>query len=419
VRLSVNYYLNKAIEEAYYALGWESDTVNESRLPYPVLQDVIAIYQRETENSTYDGELKGWLKAFLQVQLGGLMSRELDEMFNISYSSVRPEDWIKAPAIVELESLGQNARNFFILLLCTLIRESLKVSPYAETEHGLRHVIFIEEAHNLIAAQTEQPSEELVNAKISATAYIVKMLAEVRALEEGIVIADQLPSAIASEVVKNTGLKILHRMTAEDDRSIVGSTMSATPAQLERVGTYDKGEALIFYEGLQLPFRGTIELWGWEKENGKENAKPKRNEELSALVEENSNQSAAMEKTFSAIVLKLNSAYINGIGKALKTANDAIFMLNSSLLEAPENLDQEERAEFSEKLRKSMNEIYSLMTKCGKDITSLGKNIKKLRARFPKFEAKVDEIDLLCVKVRLIYNARVDDIEKLRGKIPL
>ena len=42
-------------------------------------------------------------------------------------------------------------------------------------------------------------------------AYIVKMLAEVRALREGIIIADQLPTAMAPEVIKNTNIKLIHR----------------------------------------------------------------------------------------------------------------------------------------------------------------------------------------------------------------
>jgi hypothetical protein len=417
VRLSVSYYLNKAIEETYYELGWESDTVNDGTLPYPILQDVMAIYRKETEGSEYSTELKGWLNAFLLVQLGSLRSRELDEMFNIPYSSVKPEDWIEKPAIFELESLGQGARNFFILLLCSLIRESLKVSPNIKTKHGLRHVIFVEEAHNLIAVQTEQPSEELVNAKISATAFIVKMLAEVRALGEGIVIADQLPSAIASEVMKNTGLKILHRMTAVDDRNIVGSTMSATPAQQEQVGTYDKGDALIFYEGLQMPFRGTIEMWEREKqEKGEISIKPKSNDELTALIEKNENQSAAMGKTLSAIVLKLITAYIYGIGKDLETSSRVIYMLDNALLKAQEGPIREGRVKFNEKYQKGTEEFYSLMAKCRRDITSLERNIKKLRARFPKFESVTDEIDRIRIKASSCYNIYIDDFEELRKK---
>lgn len=69
------------------------------------------------------------------------------------------------------------------------------------------------------------------------------MLAEVRALGEGIVIADQLPTVMAPEVLKNTGLKIAHRITAQDDRALLGSTMSASPDQLEEQGTFGTGWA--------------------------------------------------------------------------------------------------------------------------------------------------------------------------------
>ena len=49
-------------------------------------------------------------------------------------------------AILELESLGEGPANFVTLLLCTLIRETLKASPRADEEKVVRHIIFIEEA---------------------------------------------------------------------------------------------------------------------------------------------------------------------------------------------------------------------------------------------------------------------------------
>lgn len=80
------------------------------------------------------------------------------------------------------------------------------------------------------------------------------MLAEVRALREGIIIADQLPTAMAPEVIKNTNIKLVHRLTSGDDRQLIGSTMAASGLQLERVATYRPGEALMSYEGLLRPF---------------------------------------------------------------------------------------------------------------------------------------------------------------------
>ena len=39
------------------------------------------------------------------------------------------------------------------------------------------------------------------------------------------VIADQLPTKMAPEVIKNTVVKIGHQLTAEDDRNLLGGTM--------------------------------------------------------------------------------------------------------------------------------------------------------------------------------------------------
>lgn len=96
------------------------------------------------------------------------------------------------------------------------------------------------------------------------------MLAEVRALKEGIVIADQLPTVMAQEVLKNTGLKIGLRITSADDRSLLGSTMAASAMQLEQMSTFAVGEALIFYEKLMRPFTMRIKEWWGEIENRSE-----------------------------------------------------------------------------------------------------------------------------------------------------
>lgn len=125
----------------------------------------------------------------------------------------------------------------------------------------VRHAIFIEEAHNIIAPSIQQASADSVDPKISATAYIIKMLAEVRALREAIVIADQLPTALASEVTKNTGLKLVHRLTSQDDREQIGTAISASALQLEQMASFTTGKALIYHEKTQKPFSVQIAEW--------------------------------------------------------------------------------------------------------------------------------------------------------------
>lgn len=261
-------FLSSAIQRSYTDLGWDIEEENtaDCQLPYPTLQAVYDNLETEIEQSGYDGELKGNIRSFLQVRLGGLLERNAGELFNAATSTVQPGDWLNISAIVELEVLGEQAKNFFVLLVCHYILETLRANPSGGVdENGLplpvRHVIFIEEAHNIIAPDTRQSSSDSVDPKISATACIVKMLAEVRALREAIVIADQLPTALASEVTKNTGLKLVHRLTAQDDREQIGSAISASPLQLERVASFTSGRALIYHERTLKPFELQVARW--------------------------------------------------------------------------------------------------------------------------------------------------------------
>lgn len=261
-------FLSSAIERSYIGLGWdiEDENTEDCELPYPTLQDVYDNLEHEINDSNYDGELKGNIRSFLQVRLGGLMERDAGELFNVPFSTISPGEWLNISAIVELEVLGEQAKNFFVLLVCHYILETLRANPSGGRDQEekvlpVRHVVFIEEAHNIIASSTEQAGSESVDPKVSATAYIVKMLAEVRALREAIVIADQLPTALAAEVTKNTGLKLVHRLTAQDDREQIGSAISASPPQLERMASFTTGRAFIYHERTRKPFEMQVAEW--------------------------------------------------------------------------------------------------------------------------------------------------------------
>lgn len=260
--------LDRAIERVYRDKGWLPYMINQGTLPYPTMGELYDTLEQILEETDYEGEIKGNLKSVLQVRIGSLLSREMGDVFNVAESSIAPEEWLTRPVVIELEAMGSGPANFLTLMLSTLIRETLKVNPLKRKDGSKkpRHVIFFEEAHNLIGPKAEKEAGENANPKIAATAFVVKMLAEVRALNEAIIIADQLPTAMAPEVIKNTSLKLGHRMTSQDDRQLLGSTMSADEVQLERMATFTTGRTLCIYEGLLKPFE--LQMEQWSKVNG-------------------------------------------------------------------------------------------------------------------------------------------------------
>ena len=247
--------LDASVEEVYSDQGWKPAMINMGQLEYPTMGQLYTKLADKLEQTDYGPEIKGNLKFALQVRIGSLITREMADIFDVSKSTIAPNDWLHRSAIIELESLGSDPANFTTLLIATLIRETLKTVNYEQPEDGRpRHVMFFEEAHNLIGPTAQKIAGQEADPKVAATAYIVKMLAEVRALGEGIVIADQLPTAMAPEVIKNTSLKIGLRITAQDDRELLGSTMNANADQLEKLSIFRSGHAIISYEPLLKPF---------------------------------------------------------------------------------------------------------------------------------------------------------------------
>ena len=200
--------LDRAIESIYRKNKWVPQKINDGKLEYPTMSELFVQLNKEINEANYQGEMRSNMQAALEMRIGSLLRREMGDVFDVKKSSITPEEWLEIPAIIELETMGAATANFTTLLLCTLIREALKANPNFNKEKPTRHVIFIEEAHNLIGQQSNEAASDEANPKIAATAFIVKMLAEVRALKESIFIADQLPTAMAPEILKNTGLKI-------------------------------------------------------------------------------------------------------------------------------------------------------------------------------------------------------------------
>jgi len=93
------------------------------------------------------------------------------------------------------------------------------------------------------------------SSKAFAAEYVTRMLAELRALGEGIAIIDQLPTAVSSEVIKNTGTKLSLRQVSEDDRELLGSTMLLDTQQVQELARLRVGEGFFYNEKLHSPRR--------------------------------------------------------------------------------------------------------------------------------------------------------------------
>lgn len=222
---------------------------------FPQMDDLLEAARRIMEAKKYEGEIKSNLQAAIEVRLGLLTRRSVGKIFRC-YNSVPPvEELLSTPTVIEMDSLSQEHACLLTLFLLSAFREQIRVDAKRRTG-GLKHVTVIEEAHNLVGRSgPAQTSEDAADPKAFAAEYVSRMLAELRALGEGMIIADQLPSAVAPEVVKNTGTKIANRLVSVDDREGLGGAMLLGGTELEEIARLSPGECFFYTEGLYRPRR--------------------------------------------------------------------------------------------------------------------------------------------------------------------
>lgn len=149
------------------------------------------------------------------------------------------------PVVLELKSLGSGDEQALMMaLLLNAVTEHYQAVRGASGD--LVHVTMVEEAHRLLARPQGSRAPEDAQAKEKAAEAFANTLAENRKYGEGIIIVEQLPTKLVQDAVKNTNLKVMHRLTAEDDRRYLGQTMGLDEPQLRFATRLQTGEALIY-----------------------------------------------------------------------------------------------------------------------------------------------------------------------------
>lgn len=260
--------LTDAIERTYRSKGWFPGIRNTPKnhekyhLSYPTMADLYKNIILEIQNSGYRDEFVKDMTSILHNRIESFMKRNIGQIYNCGHSSVSPSEWIEHSILLELNELTEADANFMSLLLSVYIRETL--DEQSDRQGKLRHVIFYEEAHNLIGVDnvvhSDDPSEN-PNPKIAAGKFIEKMLVESRALGEGIVIADQIPSHMPDTVIKNTDLKLIFRLISSEDKNIVSGSISADAQQNEQMTHLEPAHAITFYQKMKKPQQVIVEKW--------------------------------------------------------------------------------------------------------------------------------------------------------------
>lgn len=187
-----------------------------------------------------DSFKRGWKRPLLNKQLPRHKVGEWDKLF-------------KHPTVINLTSLASDDdKAFFMAIILMFIyeyrqeeSEMMSNNQSGEKPQGLKHLLVIEEAHRILGRCEGAASVFSAAPKQKASELFSNMISEVRAYGQGILIADQIPGRLNEDAVKNTNLKIVHRLVASDDRQAMATSLNLWNDQERIIGDLHVGEALV------------------------------------------------------------------------------------------------------------------------------------------------------------------------------
>lgn len=220
--------------------GWHSEA-------QPTLTDLSIKIMDLVPTLGYDMETTRNVQTALETRINSLRVGAKGMMLDTPLS-IPIEALLKHPTVLELEGIGDDDEKVFLMGL-VLIRLYEYLRANNVNAKGLQHITVIEEAHRLLSNTQMQQSADVGNPRAKAVETFVNMLSEVRAYGEAFLVAEQIPTKLAPDVIKNTALKIMHRTVSSDDRIAMGNAMNLSPEQLRHVVALETGQAVVYAGG--------------------------------------------------------------------------------------------------------------------------------------------------------------------------
>lgn len=249
---SMPYLIEEAIVRSYESKGWDIHSSKNFLYDnpfdcqgnaFPIISEMLEQLRNVIKSKGFGDELQQKYEGSLISRLDNLTLGSKGRMLNTRIS-IDVSALLDQKIVIELDELKDEQDKALMMgLLIGRVAEAVKQRHKQQAD--FRHLTLIEEAHRLL--EKNQGIDD--GAKQLGVNLFANLLAEVRKYGEGLIIADQIPNKLASEVLKNTNTKIIHRLFAADDRHAIGETVGLTEEQIQFLPMLKAGEAIVYSAG--------------------------------------------------------------------------------------------------------------------------------------------------------------------------
>lgn len=243
--------LKDSIIRAYESAGWDMmlsvNSVN-SRL-FPTFEDVLRELENVINDSDYSGDTSSDYKGSLKTRLKSLTNGINGMIF--SNQEIANETLFDSNTIVDLSRVGSTETKSLMMGILVLKLQEYRMAKQVGTDHELRHVTVLEEAHNLLKKTSAEQGQETANLQGKSVEMLTNAIAEMRTYGEGFIIADQAPDLLDTAVIRNTNTKIVLRLPEGKDREITGTAMALNENQTQELSKLPTGVAAVYQNNWQ------------------------------------------------------------------------------------------------------------------------------------------------------------------------
>ena len=234
-------YAKKGWNERTEKNDWFENPYESGVNAFPTISDFVENIAEVVKEQGFDDRLRdeyiGSIKARFQSLMHGSKGKMLDTPRSIDFDKL-----LDGHVVLELESIRNGDEKALVMgFILSTIGEVIK-RKYENSNGKFKHITLVEEAHRLLAKWVPGDS---MNKKQGVETF-ADMLAEVRKYGECLIIADQIPNKLTSDVLKNTNTKIVHRLFAKDDKDAIGNTMALDEEQKNFLSSLETGRAIMF-----------------------------------------------------------------------------------------------------------------------------------------------------------------------------
>lgn len=214
---------------------------------FPTLANINTAFIKDLmRNIGYAQENTQNISAALRTRFNSLKFGWKGELLNNpTLMNLSWADLFGSPCVINLSYAGDDQDRAFIM---SLILQFLYEYRIAETEtanytfndNKCRHLVVVEEAHRVMGYCPDPQLPQYKSGQMFSN-----FLSEVRAYGQGMMVVDQVPSRLIEDAIKNTNVKIIHKLVAADDSSTIAECIGLNPDEQKVIPKLSIGQAVL------------------------------------------------------------------------------------------------------------------------------------------------------------------------------